>query len=296
MNDIKPLLCGLLTYAPFRREHRGGGTASARYCYAVWMRHLVMLAKNGLSTRPRVVAELGPGDSLGLGLCALLSGADEYYAFDVGTRAPTGKNRELLAELTGLFRARAGIPDEIEFPAIMPRLDAYSFPRHILPDEALDTNRGDISGRMRYFTPWNDNTVVKGESVDLVVCQAVLEHVRDLDYTYKSLYRWLKPGGVVSLLIDFSSHSVAREWNGHWRYSDMAWRVIRGRRPYLLNRAPHSRHLRLLRENGFEVVCDIKTTMRSGAQRKDLAREFKDMSDDDLSTGIAFIQAVKERR
>lgn len=293
MNDLKPLLHGLRTYFPFHREKSGGGTASARYCYAVWMRHLVMLEKNGLPTRPEVVAELGPGDSLGIGLCALLSGAEAYCAFDVARSGAPRKNRELLLELAALFREKAAIPDAKEFPRLKPDLDSYAFPSHILTAGRLAGRRGDDGGRIHYFAPWYDNTVVKEASVDLIIGQAVLEHVRDLEHTYRSLSRWLKPGGVVSFLIDFTSHGMMKEWNGHWRYPDYAWRIIRGRRAYLINRAPHSAHLRLLRDNSFDVACDRVTAMSSGIGRGDLAPRFRDMSDDDLSTASAFIQAVK---
>ena len=48
---LKPILRGLLTYIPaadrrFAKATRG--TNSARYCYSVWLRHLVMAHENGL--------------------------------------------------------------------------------------------------------------------------------------------------------------------------------------------------------------------------------------------------------
>ena len=45
----------------------GGGAQSARYCYSVWLRHLIHAWKNGLPFRPNRVAELGPGFSIGVG-------------------------------------------------------------------------------------------------------------------------------------------------------------------------------------------------------------------------------------
>lgn len=33
----------------------------------------------------------------------------------------------------------------------------------------------------------------------MIFSQAVLEHVDDLEHTYKTLYRWLKKGGIMSL-------------------------------------------------------------------------------------------------
>lgn len=134
---------------------------------------------------------------------------------------------------------------------------------------------------------------MKDESIDTIFSQAVLEHVDDLAHTYEALYRWLKPGGFMSHQIDFRCHGSAREWNGHWAYSDSVWRLMAGSRPYSLSRQPHSTHIDLLRKSGFEVVCDAKIENHSGIQRKHLASRFKNMSDDDLTTSGAFVLAVK---
>src|SRR5687767_9884078 len=87
---IRALLKGAATYLPIVRQYacRGsGGTTSARYCYSVWLRHLVKAHESGLNSNPGNVAELGPGDSLGVGIAALLSGADHYYALDAKAHA-----------------------------------------------------------------------------------------------------------------------------------------------------------------------------------------------------------------
>ena len=84
--NARQLATGILSYVPGMNNfllRRTGGTESARYCYSVWLRHLIMAYKNGLKSHPQIIAELGPGDSLGMGLAALLSGAELYYGFDV---------------------------------------------------------------------------------------------------------------------------------------------------------------------------------------------------------------------
>jgi len=51
----KQLLYGISTYFPglARFHSKGtGGTNSARYCYAAWLRHLVMANKNVLLVAP----------------------------------------------------------------------------------------------------------------------------------------------------------------------------------------------------------------------------------------------------
>ena len=83
---IRALIRGLATFIPgyvSGSPREPGGTVSPRYCYSVWLRHLVMASDGCLFEYPKTVAELGPGDSIGIGLAALISGADEYYAFDV---------------------------------------------------------------------------------------------------------------------------------------------------------------------------------------------------------------------
>jgi len=93
--DFKTLRKGGHIFLPatgrFFRELTGD-TDSARYCYAVWLRHLTMSRESGLSDTPRVVAELGPGDSIGIGIAALLTGAEKYYAFDVCRYATNQRN------------------------------------------------------------------------------------------------------------------------------------------------------------------------------------------------------------
>ena len=61
-----------------------------------------------------MVAELGPGDSLGIGFSALISGADKYFAFDVVEHANASRNFEIFDELVSLFKNKEDIPDDKE--------------------------------------------------------------------------------------------------------------------------------------------------------------------------------------
>jgi hypothetical protein len=308
---VRNIALGLASYVPglYRVLSKGTrGTDTARYCYSVWLRHLVMARRNGLSGSPRSVAELGPGDSLGIGLAALLSGAEAYYALDVVPYANLQRNLSIFEELVTLFANRTDIPAADEFPELKPRLESYEFPRGALADEvvnaALEAGRierikqslADVNAMesmIRYVVPWSEARTPRRESIDLIYSQAVLEHVDDLRATYRALYSWLEPAGLMSHQIDFRCHGMADEWNGHWAYSDFQWKLIRGNRPYLLNREPHSTHLRLMDEVGFKVRCDLTVKTPSTIRRSDLAPRFKDLSHDDLTTSGAFIQASR---
>lgn len=129
----------------------------------------------------------------------------------------------------------------------------------------------------------------------MVLSQAVLEHVDDLAHAYQKMYDWLKPGGVMSHVIDFRCHHTARSWNGHWTYSDLTWTLIRGRRPYFINRAPCSTHASLLRQTGFDVVFECPRPQSSTIDEKHLASSFREgtLTPADLLTSGLFVQAVK---
>ena len=75
---IKQLISSILSFLPemalFKMDGTGGRTNSPRYCYSAWLKHLVMAHQNNLDPYPSTIAELGPGDSLGMGIAALLSG------------------------------------------------------------------------------------------------------------------------------------------------------------------------------------------------------------------------------
>ena len=295
---------------------RTGGTNSARYCYCIWLRHLVMAqsALGGACIWPKVIAEFGPGDSLGIGLAALLSGAEKYYALDVVEYADTSVNLDILEQLVALFAKKEPIPDQQEFPLARPLLPSYEFPHKILTEdrlrqslsteriqsikEALIKLRNSTKSyiEIRYVVPWYDSDVIKQESVDMIFSQAVLEHVDNLAQTYVTLYRWLKRDGFMSHQIDFGCHGLAKKWNGHWAYSNFTWKLIKGKRFYLLNREPYSTHRRLLEQAGFTIVCEVKTSDHSGLPKEQLSSRFRQMSEEDLTTRTVHILARKDHR
>jgi hypothetical protein len=123
-----------------------------------------------------------------------------------------------------------------------------------------------------------------------LLSQAVLEHVDDLERTYQAMRVWVKPDAFLSHSIDFSSHNLTRSWNGHWTLNDSTWKVVRGTRPYLINREPLSYHLGLLSKYGFALVhLDKQQALVDRAFRA--ARRFRGMDRVDLSTRGAFVQA-----
>ncbi|MBF0480859.1 MAG: methyltransferase domain-containing protein [Desulfovibrionaceae bacterium] len=314
---VKPLVKGLLTFVPgshlfLPKKKSDGGAHCAAYCYGVWLEHLTMLRENGLRDIPDTLAELGPGDSLGVGLAAMLSGVNNYYALDVLQHSETELNLKIFDELVEMFKARAGRPEK-GCPDFDCYLDENLFPSHILTQDVLraslsehrlDRIRRLIAGQvddasaakmsLQYVAPWFDDSLLKEGSVDVILSHSVLEHVIDLEDAYVIMYKWLKPGGFISNFIDLRAHGVDKIENGHWKYSELLWKAILGKRPYLINRLPYSMHRSFAEGAGFRLVCDLKQYITNGINRRQLARRWKDLSDDDLACMGAFMQARKD--
>ena len=310
---LVPLIKGAASFLPPLRSYvcgGSGGTVSARYCYSVWLRHLVRIRSNGPHPRLGTVAELGPGDSLGIGLSAVLSGADHYYGLDTKEHASSSSNLSVLDELIALFRNRSPIPGDEEFPHVFPKLPNYSFPREVLTDgilaKTLSDRRleairnavartyqsADSPIRIRYLAPWENRYGEVEKQVDLVFSQAVLEHVEDLDSTYRGLHSLLRPAGLMSHTIDFRSHGLTKDWNGHWTLSDAIWKLMRGRRPYFINRLPYSAHKDAIWNCGFTMSFE-EVRAAAPLKRRRLAPRFSYLSDSDLMTSGVYLQVTK---
>jgi SAM-dependent methyltransferase len=310
------ILSGLATFVPglIDRGQKGtGGSVSARYCYSVWLRHLVMARRAGMTQCPEVVAELGPGDSLGTGLAALLSGARRYFALDVVEHANVTLNLAVFDELAGLFRAREDIPGESEYPGVKPYLDDYSFPLDLIGEEvlaeALEPGRlagirdclksldgkgaGKSDAPVVYQVPWYDSAVLQRETVDMVFSQAVMEYVEDLPHAYQAIHAWLKPGGVSSHQIDYKCDRTADRWNGHWAHSRLVWYLANRKRLTHVNRKAHSEHIQEQLASGFRINCQKLIENTSGLQREELRPGFRHLPDGDLVTSGAYILSMK---
>lgn len=302
--NLRQLAYGLLSYLPIDAEilSKGtGGTGSARYCYCIWLSHLVLAHQGGMAGVPRVVAELGPGDSIGVGLAALLSGAHRYIAVDAVAHAERANNLRVFDELVALFRARTAIPGKQDFPEVTFPLRDLRFPGELIGEESLRAALSDervamlrrlVGGDLedRSILDYRSRRELRGtdaESLDMLLSNAVMEHVPELMQTYSTTAQWLKPGGWASHQIDFRSHGLFRAWDGHWACPDWLWACFKGRRAYLLNREPLSVHRVLARANGFEEVRCERTILLPETKR--LSARFAQMDDIDRSTAGVYV-------
>jgi len=279
------------------------GTVSAESCYSIFLRHLTLLRQAGVNEIARSVAELGPGSSIGVGLAALLAGAERYYGLEVVDFTDPKVDAEVLDKLTGLFRRRATIPSTGIHSRRFPDLDNYDWPEWLDLgsntewEKRVQSIRKDIITRARCVkiaAPWTDQVTIEPASVDWIISQSVLEHVDDLAGAYAAMAQWLRPGGIASHLIDFQSHGMTSEWNAHWAIDDRVWHIMRGRRPYLLNRLPYAAHLAIAAEWGFTPIMEMKNKRFDGLIPADFAPRFRKIGDEDARTAMVFVILRKD--
>lgn len=313
LQDVKEITKGLITLVPGIKPllptGKTGGSDSAEYCYGVWLKHLTLMWASGVRTTPHTLAELGPGDSLGVGLAALLTGVDAYFGLDVVRFSNTEKNLQVFERLVALFRARAPRPNK-GWPDFDEHLDARLFPSHILTEARLNAALSEqriaaIRNAIRhpgqksdgiviqYFVPWFDTHVIEKESVDWILSHGVVHYIDDLDDAYRKLYAWLKPGGAMSHQIPlYDMDPTKKAWNGFRAYSEWQWKLIAGKR-MITNRQPHSVHMALLKKNGFTILNDLQRYRDDGIARSRLAAAWQHLSDEDLRCDNMFVQVRK---
>lgn len=307
-----PLIRGLASYVlPKKIFDRpgSGGSFSSEYCYSVWLRHLHYLLGKGLFrslSDIKHIAEIGPGDSLGIGMSALYTGAEQYYAFDVIEHANLSANQQVNQELLELFSQKAAIPNTFRQRNTSPSLPTYDFPHKYLTgegsyyqqrklsiDKALEKSV-DSPLTIKYIVPWLNTTQHDINGLDLIFSQAVMEHVADIEFAYKEMYRWLRNGGVISHQVDFKTHEMTKEWNGHWFIGDTMWEILSHGRKYPMNRLPLSVHVNMIKKAGFTIKHIIPVEKENAFKGQKPKVPYVQFFENDLITSGALIQAVKE--
>jgi hypothetical protein len=283
-----------------RNSHSNLFPVSAEFSYSQFLRHFILRSRVRAPRIGETIAELGPGSSLGFGFAALISGASQYRAIDVANHFDPLTNLRVFDQMVELFRRSAMIPHDGEYVRLFPYLDDHAFPSSILSrgwmtkalahDRIAAIRRDLAEGGRKYvkFDIFQDDG--DGfEKVDWIASHSVLEHVDKLESVYGIMRDTLSDDGVMTHLIDFSSHGLTDAWNGHWAIKKPAWTLLRGRRTYLINRAPLSTHLDLLNDYGFSAAEIMLHRRVDGLLTKGFAPEFQHISSMDGSTHMAFL-------
>jgi hypothetical protein len=289
-------------------QPKTGGTNESRYCYSVWMRHLVHWSRFRKYV-PDTVAELGPGDSLGTGLAALLAGCNRLFELDVIKYWSNERNLKIFEELIELFRKKTPIPDATEYPRLKPYLSDYGFPAGILSNERLEKSLSDNriseirreiqdidnpSNRfIKYKIPWHNSEVINFCSVDFIYSQAALECIDELDSTFDAMNSWLKPNGLMSHTIDFKSHGLTSQWNGHWKFNEFEWSLAKGGRSFLVNRKTLSDYMKLHEKYGFRIYEKEPVKTENLIPLNSLSKRYRSLPENEITTSGIYIISEK---
>lgn len=245
----RSLISGLLSYILglynwWDNRRPTGHTASSNYCKSIWEFHRGNYIDATHGQRPSTVAELGPGASLGTCLAALCDGIEYAVGLDVCPYAEEDILNKLMLE--ELWPKSDRNPRRQELVVAINQLGKKNATRPPL----------------EYVAPWTNPEALPEASVDMVFSHSVLEHVDNPAEAYRACFKWLRPGGIMSHKIDHSSHGLTISWNGHYALPAWTWKLIRGGRPYLLNRLTPSEHRKLILLAGFEILSEtlVETT------------------------------------
>jgi SAM-dependent methyltransferase len=245
------------------------------------------------------VAEVGPGDSCGVGLLFLADGCSQVDLVERGTPIHDA------AQIRELHRAIAA--------------------RHPVLDQAC--SRGDARAEDLFEgLTWHRDAGAEsffenrqGE-YDFIVSRAVLEHVDDVEKSLVGMAAALKPGGRMLHMVDLRDHGLFHPPHHELAFLETPqWLhrlMTRGAgRP---NRVLTHEYRRILRSTG--LTCEYLVTRVVGAgaiephrpwseisaevrehairvvraQRHRLAAEFLDVADEDLAVAGLFIVAQKQ--
>ena len=313
------LLRGLMTTIPVIGNQfiplGTGGTDDESYCYSVWLRHHIMVTDSIGNFHPKTVVEIGPGDSIGVGLCALLLGAEKYIAFDPVPMQNRAMSLTLFDALVVRLRNESKTPISASAP-YPPVRGIENISELISPASlaiALSSQRVDYLRRsVIEFVENQQSENIQFYILDLkeagldqsfrsiadwVFSQSTLQYVSDLNPVYKNISFMLKPQGVMSHQIDFTSIRTTKSWNGHWSVPDWLWNLARGNRFIWPSRACLDDHLDAIAKLGFSLSAFAELKDFGGIHGEKFVEPFKSKRERlNYSIRAAFYSAIGNNR
>jgi hypothetical protein len=209
------------------------------------------------------VLELGPGDSLCTALIAHAFGARESFLVDVGNFATHDINVYLkMAEL--LFERKLSHGD-------------------LQPITSMEMLLNEINAH--YLTQGLESVKnIRPGSVDFVFSNAVLEHVRAVEFkpTMQAIRKIMTPSGLCYHRVDLKDH-LSYALN-NLRFSDRVWESdFMAKSGFYTNRIGYKEMLSIFREVGFSVqILDLNRFPHLPTPQAKMAPRFQMRDKEDL--------------
>lgn len=222
------------------------------------------------------VLEIGPGPDLGTGLTVMAMGAKSYVAVD--------KNK-LIYKTPPLF-----------YDTLLEKLKAYpGYENARTAFKAFQSNK--LNDLFSYICG-SYLEKLASKKCDLLVSQAVLEHIVDPENVLENLYKIMTPGGLLVHEIDFGTHiGILRDIDplNHLRYCGRIWDLLKfDGSP---NRLQLSDYVNIFNETGFKKIetKPLKIYDKRYVQRtlSHLSARFRGYPDEDIRTKSSVLLATR---
>lgn len=262
---IKSIIKGAITFVPFvnlylnkKKSKTKYSGSNAEFCYSLWLSMLVHFDENNFKPTLKKIGEIGNGGSLGVGICALLTGTEEYFSFELNNYIDREQNLRLLDEIVTLFKNQKEIK---KYEQLNIKINNYKYPSNLISQLNIDEtfineikteieNKFENSKRIKII----NNYTTQNTEIDFVFSRAVMEHVLNPETIYRFISENIKTSTSMFHDIEFHSHNVTNNINGHYKISKFIWKIIFGNRKYFLNRWDLTKHLNSIKENNFEII------------------------------------------
>ena len=243
-------------------------------------KYLISRSQGRLDITDKVVLEVGPGDSMGMGLLFLAHGAKKVYLVD---------------RFKHIFWDDY---DAIYYRNFLSEISNQDVPNRSVVKEALRIKNGKIilnPDLLEYRLGDAAKIPLEDSSVDFLFSNAVVEHVRHAELAVQEFARVTKDSGFNVHEVDLRDHFFSKEPLRLLSYSDWLWDFMTCNRPGYSNRLRCSDYCKIFKSNKFiiERLFHTRTIEQTQVVSLKLSSKFKEYPLEEL-TILAFWVLLKK--
>ena len=192
---------------------------------------------NTINVKNKIVSEIGGGDQLYTPIYLIYAGAREVIVVE----PCIGENlKQQLAQYQAEIEKK--FPHKISREELVKRIKIYK--------QGVDEK----------------NLLINyPEKIDVIFSHTTLEHVPDLNQTFKNFNLWLKKQGQMYHIVDFSDHLyhpfmptplkfLLNKKFRHLKYSRKTWKKVNDQKTCYMNRKLLPHYKKLVRDYDFEII------------------------------------------
>ena len=244
---------------------------SILYSHNLFLKYINLIRRydKNFTLKNKVILEIGPGDNFLLAYIFILNGAEKVYLIDKFHK-----------------------PLDISYDLILLKRYIKKF-FHFF----TDYNLKNIENKIKYYanSPFENFNVLKKNSIDLIISNAVLEHIFDIESAIRIISLLLKDGGLTIHRIDLRDHLHIADncFLDFLKFSPRFWRFFGD----LTNRMRYPEYINLFDRYHLELIyiytLKIGLISKINKIKNNFNRNYRFLNDEDLSIGAFDIIAKK---